>query len=141
MEGGDQNAKDWKYIAVRRTTLLIEESLYRGTKWAEFEPNDETLWSQIRLNLGAFMQDLFRKGAFQGSTPRDAYFVKCDGETTPQNDINNGIVTIEVGFAPLKPAEFVIVRIRQIAGQIRSEERRVGHECVSTCRSRWSPYQ
>src|SRR3546814_9203521 len=97
MEGGDQNAKDWKYIAVRRTTLLIEESLYRGTKWAVFEPNDEPLWSQIRLNLGAFMQDLFRKGAFQGSTPREAYFVKCDGETTTQNDINNGIVNIEVG--------------------------------------------
>ncbi len=80
-----------------------------------FEPNDEPLWSQIRLNVGAFMQDLFRKGAFQGSTPRDAYFVKCDGETTTQNDIDNGIVNIEVGFAPLKPAEFVIIKIQQIA--------------------------
>ena len=72
-----------------------------------FEPNDEPLWSQIRLNVGAFMQDLFRQGAFQGTTPREAYFVKCDGETTTQTDIDNGIVNIEVGFAPLKPAEFV----------------------------------
>ena len=118
LEGADLIASDWKYIPVRRTTLFIEESLYRGTKWAVFEPNDEPLWAQIRLNLGAFMQDLFRKGAFQGSSPRDAYFVKCDGETTTQNDINNGIVNVEVGFAPLKPAEFVIIKIRQIAGQI-----------------------
>ncbi|MFN4090035.1 MAG: phage tail sheath family protein [Alphaproteobacteria bacterium] len=118
LEGADLIASDWKYIPVRRTTLFIQESLYRGTKWAVFEPNDEPLWAQIRLNLGAFMQDLFRKGAFQGSSPRDAYFVKCDGETTTQNDINNGIVNVEVGFAPLKPAEFVIIKIRQIAGQI-----------------------
>ena len=79
------------------------------------EPNDEPLWSQIRLNLGSFMQDLFRKGAFQGSTPRDAFFVRCDGETTTQFDIDSGIVNIEVGFAPLKPAEFVILKIQQIA--------------------------
>src|SRR3546814_3132726 len=105
-------------MPVRRATQFSEESRYRGTKWAVFEPNAEPLWSQIWLNLGAFMQDLFRKGAFQGSTPREAYFVKCDGETTTQNDINNGIVNIEVGFAPLKPAEFVIIKIRQIAGQI-----------------------
>jgi uncharacterized protein len=114
LEGADIIASDWKYVPVRRTALYLEESLFRGTKWVVFEPNDEPLWSQIRLNVGAFMQDLFRKGAFQGTTPRDAYFVKCDGETTTQTDIDNGIVNIEVGFAPLKPAEFVILKIQQI---------------------------
>lgn len=115
MDGADAIASDWKYVPVRRLTLFLEESLYRGTKWVVFEPNDEPLWSQIRLNLGSFMQDLFRKGAFQGSTPRDAFFVRCDGETTTQFDIDSGIVNIEVGFAPLKPAEFVILKIQQIA--------------------------
>jgi phage tail sheath protein FI len=82
-----------------------------------FEPNDEPLWAQIRLNVGSFMQELFRKGAFQGQTPADAYFVKCDGETTTQDDIDRGIVNILVGFAPLRPAEFVVIQIRQMAGQ------------------------
>jgi phage tail sheath protein FI len=118
MDGADELASDWKYIPVRRTALFIEESLYRGTKWVVFEPNDEPLWSQIRLNIGAFMHDLFRKGAFQGKTPKEAYLVKCDSETTTQNDINSGIVNILVGFAPLKPAEFVIIQIQQLAGQI-----------------------
>ena len=111
---------EYKYIPVRRTALFIEESLYRGTKWVIFEPNDEPLWAQIRLNVGAFMHDLFTQGAFQGATPRDAYFVKCDKETTTQNDINKGIVNIVVGFAPLKPAEFVIIKIQQIVGQIQT---------------------
>jgi phage tail sheath protein FI len=114
LEGADILASDWKYVPVRRTTLFLEESLYRGTKWVVFEPNDEPLWAQIRLNVGAFMQDLFIKGAFQGTTPRDAYFVRCDSTTTTQTDIDNGIVNIEVGFAPLKPAEFVILKIQQI---------------------------
>ena len=118
LDGADQQASDWKYIPVRRLALFLEESLYRGTKFAVFEPNDEPLWAQIRLNLGAFMQDLFRKGAFQGRTPREAYFVKCDKETTTQTDINLGIVNVVVGFAPLKPAEFVIIKIQQMAGQI-----------------------
>jgi hypothetical protein len=118
LRGADQLADEWKYIPVRRTALFIEESLYRGTQWVVFEPNDEPLWAQIRLNIGAFMHNLFRQGAFQGQTPRDAYFVKCDKETTTQNDINLGIVNIIVGFAPLKPAEFVIIKLQQIAGQI-----------------------
>lgn len=105
-------------IPVRRTALFIEESLFRGLKWVVFEPNDEPLWAQIRLNVGAFMHNLFRQGAFQGSSPREAYFVKCDRETTTQNDINLGIVNIVVGFAPLKPAEFVIVKLQQMAGHI-----------------------
>ena len=118
--GADALASEWKYLAVRRMALFIEESLYRGTQWVVFEPNDEPLWSQIRLNLGAFMNNLFRQGAFQGRSPREAYFVKCDSETTTQNDINLGIVNILVGFAPLKPAEFVIIKIQQMAGQIQS---------------------
>lgn len=118
LRGADALASEWKYVPVRRTALFIEESLYRGTQWVVFEPNDEPLWAQIRLNVGAFMQNLFRQGAFQGKSPREAYFVKCDGETTTQNDINLGVVNIHVGFAPLKPAEFVVIRIQQMAGQV-----------------------
>lgn len=118
LRGADQLADEYKYLAVRRTALFIEESLYRGTQWVVFEPNDEPLWGQIRMNIGAFMHDLFRKGAFQGTTPKEAYLVKCDKETTTQNDINLGIVNILVGFAPLKPAEFVVIKIQQLTGQI-----------------------
>jgi uncharacterized protein len=118
MRGNDKLADEWKYLPVRRTALFLEESLYRGTQWVVFEPNDEPLWAQIRLNIGAFMHNLFRQGAFQGLTPKDAYFVKCDKETTTQTDINNGVVNIVVGFAPLKPAEFVVIKLQQMAGQI-----------------------
>ena len=120
LRGADQLADEWKYVPVRRTALFIEESLYRGTQWVVFEPNDEPLWAQIRLSVGAFMHGLFRQGAFQGRTPRDAYFVKCDKETTTQNDINLGIVNIVVGFAPLKPAEFVVIKLQQMTGQIQT---------------------
>lgn len=116
--GSDRIASEWKYLPVRRTALFIEESLFRGIQWAVFEPNDEPLWAQLRLNIGAFLNNLFRQGAFQGKTPRDAYFVKCDATTTTQTDINLGVVNILVGFAPLKPAEFVVLRLQQIAGQI-----------------------
>lgn len=118
LRGDDQLGDEYKYIPVRRTALFIEESLYRGTQWALFEPNDEPLWAQLRLNIGSFMNDLFRQGAFQGRTPREAYFVKCDKETTTQSDINKGIVNVVVGFAPLKPAEFVVIKLQQIAGQL-----------------------
>jgi hypothetical protein len=118
LEGADTLSSEWKYLPVRRLALFLEESLFRGTQWVVFEPNDEPLWAQVRLNIGAFLHTLFRQGAFQGTTPRDAYFVKCDSESTTQNDINQGIVNIVVGFAPLKPAEFVIIKIQQIAGQI-----------------------
>lgn len=120
LQGDDRLASEWKYVPVRRTALFIEESLYRGTHWVVFEPNDEPLWSQIRLNLGAFMHSLFRQGAFQGKTPAEAYLVKCDKETTTQDDVNRGIVNIVVGFAPLKPAEFVIIKLQQLAGQIQT---------------------
>jgi phage tail sheath protein FI len=120
LEGNDQLASEWKYVPVRRTALYIEESLYRGTQWVVFEPNDEPLWGQIRLNVGAFLHNLFRQGAFQGSTPKDAYFVKCDREINPQDQIDLGIVNVLVGFAPLKPAEFVIIQLQQIAGQVQA---------------------
>ncbi|MDH5182004.1 MAG: phage tail sheath family protein [Gammaproteobacteria bacterium] len=118
LEGADQAASEWKYVPVRRTALYIEESLFQGLKWVVFEPNDEPLWAQIRLNVGAFMHNMFRQAAFQGTSPKEAYFVKCDKETTTQNDINLGIVNIVVGFAPLKPAEFVVIKLQQIAGQV-----------------------
>ena len=118
--GADAQTSQWKYVPVRRMALFLEESLYRGTKWVVFEPNDEPLWAAIRLNVGAFMHDYFRKGAFQGQTPDEAYFVKCDSETTTQSDIDKGVVNILVGFAPLKPAEFVVIQIEQLAGQLQS---------------------
>jgi phage tail sheath protein FI len=115
--GADQLASEWKYAPVRRTALYIEESLVQGLRWVVFEPNDEPLWAQIRLNVGAFMQTLFRKGAFQGTTPREAYLVRCDRTTTTQADIDNGVVNILVGFAPLRPAEFVVIQIQQLTAQ------------------------
>lgn len=118
LQGADQLESQWKYVPVRRTALFIEQSLYRGTQWAVFEPNDESLWAQLRLSVGSFMHSLFRQGAFQGNTPQTAYFVKCDSESTTQSDIDQGIVNIVVGFAPLKPAEFVIIQIQQMAGQL-----------------------
>ena len=118
LRGADRLGDEYRYISVRRTALYIEESLYRGTAWVVFEPNDEPLWAQIRLNVGSFMHTLFRQGAFAGASPKDAYLVKCDRETTTQDDVNHGIVNILVGFAPLKPAEFVVLQLQQLAGQI-----------------------
>ncbi len=113
LNGADVSASEWRYVAVRRLALFVEESLRRGLRLVVFEPNGEPLWSHIRHKVGAFMEDLFRKGAFQGSSPRDAYFVKCDNDTTTQNDVNLGVVNTLVGFAPLRPAEFVTVTIQQ----------------------------
>lgn len=115
--GDDRLASEWKYLPVRRLALMIEESLYRGTQFAVFEPNDRPLWQTLRLAVDTFMSNLFRRGAFQGATPDEAYLVKCDEETTTQADIDLGIVNIDVGFAPLKPAEFIFIRIRQLAGE------------------------
>lgn len=108
---------EWKYIPIRRLSLFIEESVYRGTQWVVFEPNDEPMWTKIRSSIDSFMNTLFRDGAFQGSKPKDAYFVKCDSQTTTQNDRANGIVNFSVGYAPLKPCEFTIIRFSQLAGQ------------------------
>jgi phage tail sheath protein FI len=107
----------WNYIPVRRMAIFLRVSIYRGIQWAVFEPNDEDLWSSLRLNIGSFMMNLFRQGAFQGATPAQAFFVKCDNETTTQSEIDAGIVNVLVGFAPLRPAEFVVVKISQKVGQ------------------------
>jgi phage tail sheath protein FI len=117
LDGSDMSASEWKYVPVRRLTLYIEESLVRGLQWVVFEPNDEPLWTRIRSAVDTFMFSLFREGALQGQTPREAYFVKCDRSTTSQNDIDNGIVNIVVGFAPLKPAEFVIIKLQQMTAK------------------------
>jgi uncharacterized protein len=118
LRGAGAAADEYNYVPVRRTALYVEESLYRGLKWVVFEPNDEPLCAQIRTDVEAFMCSMFRQGAFQGQTSREAYFVKCDKETTTQNDINVGVVNIVVGFAPVKPAEFLIIGLQQLAGQI-----------------------
>jgi uncharacterized protein len=120
LQGADALASQWKYVPVRRLALFLEESLYRGLQWVVFEPNDAPLWAAIRLNVESFMQTLFLKGAFQGTTPDQAYFIKCDSETTTQTEVDNGIVNILVGFAPLEPAEFVVIQIEQLAGQASS---------------------
>lgn len=118
LAGSNREGSEWKYIPVRRLALHIEESLSLGSKWANFEPNDELLWSQIRLSFGAFMTNLFRVGAFQGNKPGEAFFIKCDETTTTQDDIDRGVVNIMVGFAPIKPAEFIVIYIQQMAGQV-----------------------
>lgn len=105
---------EWRYVSVRRTAIMIEQSIYNGIQWAVFEPNDHRLWSSLRVNIGSFMDGLFRAGAFQGERASDAYFVRCGlGDTMTQGDVDRGQVIVVVGFAPLKAAEFVIVRIQQ----------------------------
>jgi uncharacterized protein len=115
LKGTDAQASDWKYIPVRRLAYYIEESVVRGIKWAAFEPNGQALWAQIALSVSSFMQTLFRQGAFQGATPSEAYFVKCDNTTTTPADMERGIVNIVIGFAPMSPAEFVMLTVRQAA--------------------------
>ncbi|HEX5757585.1 MAG TPA: phage tail sheath subtilisin-like domain-containing protein [Thermoanaerobaculia bacterium] len=116
LAGTDAAASDWKYVPVRRLALYLEESVYRGTEWVVYEPDAEPLWAEVRRRVGAFLHDLFRRGAFQGSTPGEAYAVRCGRDTVSQEDIDRGIVNIEVGFAPLRPAEFVVIRIGQWRG-------------------------
>ena len=117
LAGNDQAGSEWKFISVRRLALFIEESLDRGLKWTVFEPNDESLWSKVRLTVGAFLEGLFRQGAFQGQTSQEAFFVKCGRDTMTQNDIDQGNLVVVIGIAPITPAEFVILRIGQFAGQ------------------------
>lgn len=114
LQGQRQLSSEWKYIPVRRTALFIEASLQRGTRWVIFEPNDANLWNAIQQSVGNFLFGLFRKGAFQGTTAKEAYFVKCGfGETMTQDDIDQDRLIVQAGFAPLKPAEFVILQIQQ----------------------------
>lgn len=112
LAGADAAASEWKYVPVRRTALFIEESLERGLEWTVFEPNDEPLWRDVRESVGAFLHDLFQAGAFQGNAPDRAFFVKCDRETVTQHDLEAGELTVLVGFAPIRPAEFVVLRVR-----------------------------
>jgi phage tail sheath protein FI len=106
-----------KYVPVRRMTLFIEQTLLQNLKWVIFEPNDEPLWLAIRTTIENFMLSLFNQGALQGAKPSEAFQVKCDRSTTTADDQTNGIVNIVVAFAPLKPAEFVIIKIAHLAGQ------------------------
>lgn len=112
-----QTDEQWRYVPVRRMALFIEQSLLASLGWVVFEPNDEPLWSAITQSINAFMLGFFRQGAFQGATPGKAFSVQCNSQTTTQTDIDNGIVNIVVAFAPLKPAEFVVISIAQLAGQ------------------------
>lgn len=117
LAGSDQVASDWTYVPVRRLALYIETSVHDGTKWAAFEPNDAPLWSELNRSIGAFMQALFTQGAFQGQSAAESYFIQCDAQNNPPSGVDQGIVNITIGFAPARPAEFVIIRIQQIAGQ------------------------
>ncbi len=104
---------EWRYLSVRRLFNYISESIMEGTQWAVFEPNDERLWSSLRISASNFLTRVWRSGALFGATPEQAFFVKCDDETNPPDVIEAGQVVIEIGFAPVKPAEFVIFRISQ----------------------------
>lgn len=109
---GEEPEDEWRYIPVRRTALFIEESVFRGTQWVVFEPNDEPTWRTVRLTVGTFLHELFVEGAFAGETPQQSFFVRCGPDTMSGRDIDKGILTIIVGFAPLRAAEFVTVRIQ-----------------------------
>jgi phage tail sheath protein FI len=122
IQGADESASEWKYVPVRRLASFLEASLDRGTRWAVFEPNDEPLWASLRLSVGAFIDGLFKAGAFQGRTPREAWFVRCDATTMTQDDLDRGMVNVVVGFAPLKPAEFVVIRIQQMTARTTVEQ-------------------
>jgi phage tail sheath protein FI len=113
--GGDVNA-DLKYINVRRTLIFLRKSIDQGTQWVVFEPNDRTLWAKIVRNITAFLTVVWSDGALFGSTPEEAFYVKCDDETNPPEDRDIGRVTTEIGVAIVRPAEFVIFRISQWGG-------------------------
>lgn len=113
--GGDANT-EWKYINVRRLFLFLRESIDEGTQWVVFEPNTPDLWAKITRNVTAFLTNVWRSGALFGSTPQEAFYVKCDAETNPPEVRDLGQVVTEIGVAPSKPAEFVIFRISQWAG-------------------------
>jgi uncharacterized protein len=111
--GGEEGEEDWRYVPVRRMALFIEESVYRGTEWVAFEPNDEPTWTMVRRTVGSFLDELFQQGGFAGETPPDSFFVRCGSDTTTQRDIDQGVLVVEVGVAPLRPALFVVIRIRR----------------------------
>lgn len=104
---------EWRYVNVRRLFNFIEESVVEGTRFAVFEGNDRGLWARLRRAVEAFLLGLWREGALVGAVPEQAFYVKCDEETNPPDRIDQGIVTVEIGAAPAKPAEFVVIRVRQ----------------------------
>jgi phage tail sheath protein FI len=116
LAGDDQSAAEFKYISVRRTALFIEESVAQGIQWVVFEPNAELTWARLRASVSSFLDALFRQGAFAGTKPKEAYSVKCGRDTTTAADVGAGMLNVVVGFAPLKPAEFVVIRLRQSVG-------------------------
>jgi phage tail sheath protein FI len=117
LAGSNQPPSDWQYVPVRRLALYIESSVYVGTKWAAFEPNDSRLWSELNRSIGAFMQALFAQGAFKGQSAAETYFIQCDAQNNPPSGGDQGIVNITIGFAPVRPAEFVVIQIQQITDQ------------------------
>jgi len=112
LDGADLSTSEWKYLPVRRLYLFIEKSLQKGLEWTMFEANDRPLWSKVRVSVEAFLLALFHKGAFPGTVPRDAFFVRCGNDTTSADELRNGLLNLHVGFAALKPAEFIILRLQ-----------------------------
>jgi phage tail sheath protein FI len=106
----------WRYLNVRRLFNYIEESILEGTQWVVFEPNDMALWERVKRTINAFLVRVWRDGALFGATPQEAFYVKCDAETNPSEVIDAGQLVVEIGIAPVKPAEFVIFRIAQFSG-------------------------
>lgn len=108
---------EWKYVSTRRYLIYLESSIDQGTQWAVFEPNGEALWANVRGVITDFLLNEWRSGALAGDKPQNAYFVRCDRTTMTQNDIDNGVLNMIVGVAPLRPAEFVIIQLQQTVGQ------------------------
>jgi uncharacterized protein len=136
LAGADISTPQLKYVPVRRLQIFIETSIRHGLRWTVLEPHSAPLWAQVRTRVTDFMHDLFRQGALQGEKPEQAYFVRCDATTMTQHDLEQGILNVVVGFAPLKPAEFVIVRI----GLWTKEHAHTGAPAQShqLCRGRYS---
>jgi len=116
------SASDWKYLSVRRLFIFIERSLEIGTQWAVLEPNDQRLWSKLKDSVDSFLGGLWREGALFGEKREDSYYINCGFDTMSLDDIDNGRLIMEIGLCPVKPAEFVIIRIGQWAGGSFTEE-------------------
>jgi Bacteriophage tail sheath protein len=112
---------DWRYLNVRRLFNYISESIMEGTQWAVFEPNDERLWMQLNISASNFLSRTWREGALFGATPEQAFYVKCDAETNPPEVVEAGQVIVEIGIAPVKPAEFIVFRISQYTAEAGAE--------------------
>jgi hypothetical protein len=116
-----EESSEWRYVNVRRLLIMIEQSIKRNTRWVVFEPNDRTLWKSVKAEVSRFLSNVYRDGALMGATPEEAFFVKCDEETNPQESIDLGQLVTVIGVAPVKPAEFIIFKIGQNAGEAQVE--------------------